>query len=161
MLPGSDWTAVDARRCIRDRRPRSDRRAARDVTWPQRLLSVAFIAAGTLHFLRPETYEQIMPGYLPAHRELVLVSGAAEIVGGLGVAVSQTRRAAGVWLVALLVAVFPANVNMALHPDQFRSIAPALLWARLPLQGLLIWWALRATRGAGAGARADARTAEP
>lgn len=116
------------------------------MTWPQRLLSVVFIAAGTLHFLRPETYEQLMPGYLPAHRALVLVSGAAEIAGGLGVAFSQTRRAAGVWLVALLVAVFPANVNMALHPEQFRSIAPALLWARLPLQGLLMWWALRATR---------------
>ena len=128
------------------------------MTWPQRLLSVAFIAAGTLHFLRPETYEQIMPGYLPAHRELVLGSGAAEIVGGLGVAFSQTRRAAGVWLVALLVAIFPANVNMALHSEQFRSIAPALLWARLPLQGLLIWWAYRVTR---AGARAGARIAEP
>ena len=128
------------------------------MTWPQRLLSVAFIAAGTLHFLRPEYYEQIMPGYLPAHRELVLVSGGAEIAGGLGVAFSQTRRAAGIWLVALLVAVFPANVNMALHPEQFRSIAPALLWARLPLQGLLIWWALRVTRAAGS---RRARIAEP
>ncbi len=127
------------------------------MTWPQRLLSVAFIAAGTLHFLRPESYEQIMPGYLPAHRELVLASGAAEIVGGLGVAFAQTRRASGIWLAALLLAVFPANVNMALHPDQFRSIAPALLWARLPLQGLLIWWALRATRSW----RAAPRTAEP
>jgi uncharacterized membrane protein len=127
------------------------------VTWPQRLLSVVFITAGTLHFLRPETYEQIIPGYLPAHRELVLVSGAAEIAGGLGIAFSQTRRAAGVWLVALLVAVFPANVNMTLHPEQFRSIAPALLWARLPLQGLLIWWALRATRRGGARARAAPR----
>jgi uncharacterized membrane protein len=84
---------------------------------------------------------------MPAHRELVLLSGAAEIAGGVGVAVSQTRRAAGIWLAALLLAVFPANVNMAVHSEQFRSIAPALLWARLPLQGLLIWWALRATRG--------------
>jgi uncharacterized membrane protein len=57
------------------------------------------------------------------------------------------RPAAGIWLVALLVAIFPANVNMAVNSEQFRSIAPALLWARLPLQGLLIWWALRATRG--------------
>jgi len=115
------------------------------VTWPQRLLSVGFIAAGVLHFLRPETYEQIMPGYLPAHRELVLISGAAEIAGGAGVAFAQTRRASGVWLIALLVAVFPANVNMALNPEQFDSIAPALLWARLPLQGLLMWWVHRAT----------------
>ncbi len=116
------------------------------MTWPQRLLSVVFIAAGVLHFLRPESYEHIMPEYLPAHRELVLLSGAAEIAGGIGVAFAQTRRAAGIWLAALLVAVFPANANMALHPDEFRSIAPALLWARLPLQGLLIWWVLRATR---------------
>ena len=116
------------------------------MTWSQRLLGVTFIAAGTLHFLRPGMYERIMPEYLPAHRELVLASGAAEIVGGLGVAVSQTRRAAGIWLVALLLAVFPANVNMAVNSEQYRSIAPALLWARLPLQGLLIWWALRATR---------------
>jgi uncharacterized membrane protein len=119
---------------------------AAPLTWPQRLLSVLFIATGLLHFLRPETYEQIVPGYLPAHRELVLASGAAEIAGGVGVALSQTRRAAGLWLIALLVAVFPANVNMALHADAFRSIPPALLWARLPLQGMLIWWAYRATR---------------
>jgi uncharacterized membrane protein len=117
------------------------------VTWSQRLLSVAFITAGVLHVLRPESYEQIMPEYLPAHRELVLLSGAAEIAGGAGVAFSQTRRAAGVWLVALLVAVFPANVEMAVNSEHFRSIAPALLWARLPLQGLIMWWAFRATRG--------------
>jgi uncharacterized membrane protein len=117
------------------------------VTWSQRLLSVAFITAGVLHFLRPESYEQIMPEYLPAHRELVLLSGAAEIAGGAGVAFSQTRRAAGVWLVSLLVAVFPANVEMAVNSEHFRTIAPALLWARLPLQGLIMWWAFRATRG--------------
>jgi uncharacterized membrane protein len=128
------------------------------VTWPQRLLSVVFIAAGTLHFLRPQTYEQIMPGYLPAHHELVLVSGAAEIAGGLGVAFAQTRRASGIWLIALLIAVFPANVNMAVNSEHFRSIAPALLWARLPLQGLLIWWAYRATRGSRA---MDVARAEP
>jgi uncharacterized membrane protein len=115
------------------------------VTWSQRLLSVVFIAAGLVHLLRPQTYEQIMPGYLPAHRELVLISGAAEIAGGVAVTFSQTRRVAGLWLIALLIAVFPANVNMALHADEFRSIPPALLWARLPLQGVLIWWAQRAT----------------
>lgn len=116
------------------------------MTWSQRLLSVAFITTGLLHFLRTETYEQIVPDYLPAHREIVLVSGAAEIAGGLGVAFGRTRAVAGIWLVALLVAVFPANVNMAVHSDRFASIAPSLLWARLPLQGLLIWWAYRATR---------------
>ncbi len=114
--------------------------------WSQRLLSVAFITTGILHFLRTESYESIMPDYLPAHRDLVLVSGVAEIAGGLGMAFVGTRRAAGVWLVALLVVVFPANLNMALHPGHFKSIAPSLLWARLPLQGLLIWWVFWASR---------------
>jgi uncharacterized membrane protein len=115
------------------------------VTWSQRLLSVAFITTGLLHFLQTKTYEGIMPGYMPAHRELVLVSGAAEIAGGIGVALPRTRPAAGAWLIALLILVFPANVNMAVNADRFGSIAPALLWARLPLQGVLIWWVRSAT----------------
>lgn len=116
------------------------------MTWSQRLLAVLFSAAGTLHFLRPKMYEQIMPEGLPAHHELVLVSGAAEIAGAVLVVLPRTRRLGGLWLVATLVAVFPANVNMALNPERYDSLAPALLWARLPLQGLLIWWVLRATR---------------
>ena len=71
------------------------RRAARPVTWSQRLLSVAFITTGILHFLRPEYFEQIVPDYLPAHHEIVLISGAAEIAGGLGVLLTRTRRPAG------------------------------------------------------------------
>ncbi len=116
------------------------------MSWPRRLLSVFFLSAGTLHFLRPEIYEQIVPDYLPAHRELVLLSGAAEIAGGVAVAFRRTRRGAGLWLTAVLVAIFPANVQMALHPDRYRSIPRALLWARLPLQPLLVAWALLATR---------------
>lgn len=114
--------------------------------WSQRLLAVFFTAAGTLHFLRPRMYEEIVPDYLPAHHELVLVSGAAEIAGAVMVVFPRTRRLGGLWLAATLVAVFPANVDMALHDERYTSISPALLWARLPLQGLLIWWALRATR---------------
>ncbi len=117
------------------------------MTWSQRLLSLAFVTTGILHFLRPEYYEQIMPDYLPAHHEIVLISGAAEIAGGVGVAFAPTRRWAGAWLIVLLIAVFPANVNMAVNSGRFDSIAPALLWARLPLQALLIWWAYRATHG--------------
>lgn len=112
----------------------------------RRLVSVVFVAAGTLHLVRPGIYERIMPAYLPAHRELVLLSGVAEIAGGVAVALPATRRGAGVWLTALLVAIFPANVNMALHTGRFRKIPPALLWARLPLQALLVLWVLRATR---------------
>lgn len=113
--------------------------------WSQWLLAAFFAAAGTLHFLRPGMYEQIVPDYLPAHHEIVLASGAAEIAGAVMVVFPRTRRIGGLWLVATLVAVFPANVDMALHADR-HEIAPALLWARLPLQGLLIWWALRSTR---------------
>lgn len=116
------------------------------MTWSQRLLAVAFTAAGALHFLRPEMYEQIVPEYLPAHRELVLTSGAAEIAGGLGIIPERTRRLAGLWLAATLVAVFPANVHMALHPERYPGVPPALLWGRLTLQPLAIWWALAATR---------------
>jgi uncharacterized membrane protein len=116
------------------------------VTSGQRLLAVFFTAAGALHFLRPGMYEAIMPAYLPAHRELVLASGAAEIAGAVMVVFPRTRRLGGLWLAATLVAMFPANVNMALHPDRYASLGPILLWARLPLQGLLVWWALRTTR---------------
>jgi len=118
------------------------------MTWSQRLLAVFFTATGTLHFLRPGMYEEIMPDYLPAHHELVLASGAAEIGGALGIVAQRTRRAAGLWLVATLVAVFPANMHMALHPDRYPALPPALLWARLPLQALAIWWVLAATQSA-------------
>ena len=116
------------------------------MTWSQRLLAAFFTAAGTLHFLRPEMYEAIMPDYVPAHRELVLASGAAEIAGALGVVPQRTRRLAGIWLAATLVAVFPANIDMALHPDRYPGLSPGLLWGRLALQPLAIWWALAATR---------------
>ena len=116
------------------------------MTWSQRLLAVFFMAAGLLHFLRPRMYEAIVPDYLPAPRELVLVSGSAEIAGALALIPGRTRRGAGVWLTGLLVAVFPANLHMALHPDRYPGLSPGLLWARLPLQPLAIWWALRATR---------------
>lgn len=112
----------------------------------RRLLSVFFLTAGTLHFVRPDVYERIMPRYLPAHRRLVLLSGAAEIAGAVGVAVPRTSRLAGAWLAVTMAAVFPANVEMALHSDRYERIPPALLWARLPLQPLLVLWALRATR---------------
>jgi uncharacterized membrane protein len=105
------------------------------------LLGVTFMAAGALHFVRPRMYEAIMPRYLPAHRELVYASGVAELAGGVGVLHPRTRRAAGWWLIATLVAIFPANVEMAVHAERFKQFPPAALWARLPLQGVLIAWA--------------------
>ena len=107
------------------------------------LLGIGFIAAGVLHFVKPRMYEAIVPDYLPAHRELVYASGVAEIAGGAGVLHPATRRAAGWWLIATLVAIFPANVEMAVHAERFAPLRPAALWARLPLQAVLIAWAWR------------------
>jgi uncharacterized membrane protein len=107
------------------------------------VLAVFFIGAGVMHFVRPSFYLGIMPPYLPYHLELVYVSGVFEIVGGLGLLVPRLRRAAGIGLIALLVAVFPANVHMALHDLEENGVSylTVLLWLRLPLQLALIAWA--------------------
>jgi uncharacterized membrane protein len=107
------------------------------------LLSVFFLAAGLLHFLKPKPYVAIVPDAMPRKRALVYASGVAEMAGGAGVLPRRTRRAAGWWLIATLVAVFPANVNMAVNADRFRAVPEPLLWARLPVQGLLIAWVWR------------------
>lgn len=108
------------------------------------LLSLLFIAAGINHFVSLGVYLKIMPEYLPWPLALVYISGVCEVLGGLGVAVPRLRRAAGYGLIALLVAVFPANIHMAVNADQFPTIPYWALAARLPLQGVLIawvWWA--------------------
>jgi uncharacterized membrane protein len=110
------------------------------------LMGVIYVAAGALHFIATRRYESIVPDYLPAHHELVLISGAAEIAGGLGVLVPQTRRAAAWGLVILLIAVMPANIWMAQHPERYPGIPLWAIWVRLPLQLPLIWWAWRYTR---------------
>ena len=110
------------------------------------VMGVVYLGAGAGHFVATRVYMGIMPDYLPAHRELVLLSGAAEMAGGLGVLLPQSRRPAAWGLVALLVAVMPANLWMAQHPERYASIPHWLLWARLPLQLPLLWWAWRYTR---------------
>ena len=107
------------------------------------LMGVLYIAAGALHFLFISRYLAIMPPCFPAHRALVLISGAAEIAGGLGV-LAQTpilRRAAAWGLVALLIVVTPANVYMLTAHAAFPGIPLGILWARLPIQLALIYWA--------------------
>jgi uncharacterized membrane protein len=112
-----------------------------------RLFGPFFVFAGIMHFVMPRTYEAIVPDYLPAHKELVQASGVAEILGGLGVMHPRTRRVASLWSVATLVAVFPANLHMALHPDRYEVPGGrAALYARLPVQLLFIAWALAAGR---------------
>lgn len=111
------------------------------------LLAAAFVGAGVLHFLKPRLFEAIVPPSLPAPRALVFVSGAAEILGGLGLLVEPLRPWAGWGLVALLVAVFPANLYMAREHARFARTAPRwALLARLPLQLVLIIWVLWASR---------------
>jgi len=117
----------------------------------RRLLAGLFVFIGTMHFVIPRSFEAIMPPYLPRHREAVIVSGIAEIAGGLALLPEGTRRYARWWLLALLAAVFPANVHMALNPEQIRGldldrIPRWTLWARLPLQPLAMLWVWRATR---------------
>jgi uncharacterized membrane protein len=106
-------------------------------------MGALYIVAGALHFFLTSRYIAIMPPYLPAHRQLVLFSGAAEIAGGLGVLtpIPILRRAAAWGLVALLIAVMPANVYMLTAHAALTSIPLWILWVRLPLQLPLIWWA--------------------
>lgn len=107
-----------------------------------------FVFAGALHFAKPRMYEAIMPPWLPRHRELVYASGVAEIAGGAGL-LTPLRRPAGWGLIATLLAVFPANVHMALNADEYRVPGGrAALLARLPLQLVFLAWVRSAMRPA-------------
>jgi uncharacterized membrane protein len=121
-------------------------------------LALFMVAAGINHFVKPAVYMAMMPEALPAPALLVIVSGVFEILGGLGLLVPATRRWAAWGLVALLIAVFPANLNMAMHQLPLGSYQPPgwALWARLPLQGVLIAWAWWYTRPSAASAASAA-----
>lgn len=114
------------------------------------LLGLFFIAAGANHFVHPGFYLRMVPGYLPDHALLVAISGVCECLGGIGVLIPMTRRLAGIGLIALLIAVFPANVQMAQHPQLYADIGSALaFYIRLPLQLVVIawvWWVTLMTR---------------
>lgn len=103
------------------------------------LAAALFVGAGVNHFIHPEFYEQIVPSGFPSPAALVAVSGACEIAGGVGLLIRRLRRPAGWGLIALLLAVFPANVYMAIFPERFSAPAWAL-WVRLPLQIVLGGW---------------------
>lgn len=110
-------------------------------------VAILFIGAGILHFLHPARYAGIVPYMLPHKLLLVYLSGLSELAGGIGVLFPQVRILAGRGLVLLLIAIFPANVQMLVSaraanaPHWFEAI----LWLRLPVQGLLIAWVWRAT----------------
>lgn len=109
------------------------------------LLAVLFVVAGSLHLLFPEPYTKIIPPFLPMPWLMVFISGIAEIAGGAGLLVPKLQRAAAYGLVLLLLAVFPANIYMAVAHVRFPGLLgrPWAQWLRLPLQIPLIWWALQ------------------
>jgi uncharacterized membrane protein len=107
------------------------------------LLAIGMVGAGLNHFRVPEVYVAMMPGALPRPLELVYLSGVFEVLGGLGLILPRTRRLAGWGLIALFIAIFPANLNMAVHhlPLGDQVVPAWALWARLPLQLVFIAWA--------------------
>ena len=132
----------------------------------RRVMGANYVLAGAAHFLAPESFVEAVPPEFPRPRTLVYLSGVAEIALGIGVQFDRTRRASAWGIVALLVAVFPANVYMAtddaateLVPNRLAGVARAAAWARLPFQAVLVlwaWWHALPEGGSG-----DADNAEP
>ena len=109
-------------------------------------MSIFYVAAGVNHFWHPEFYFRIMPPWLSWHNELVIVSGICEISLGLLLLFSSTRKLAAWGIILLLIAVFPANIQMMLN---YWNESNTMFWIsilRLPLQIILIWWAYPFTR---------------
>ncbi|GAB3712286.1 DoxX family protein [Mariniluteicoccus flavus] len=109
--------------------------------------SALFVGMGVLHFVRPQAFDRAVPDWVPmSKRTATLASGVAEIAGGIGYAIPATRKPASWGLVALLLAVFPANIHMAQHPERFRPVPRWVFLARLPLQWRLIQQVRRGAR---------------
>ncbi|PAU95284.1 hypothetical protein CK503_03560 [Aliifodinibius salipaludis] len=107
------------------------------------ILAALFLITGILHFVKPKLFTGIMPDYIPYHLMMVYVSGAAEVLGGLGILFERTQVWAGWGLILLLVAVFPANINMTVESIQksgYTSLYSMVTILRLPLQFVLIYW---------------------
>ena len=114
-----------------------------------KIVATAFTVSGVVHLVRPQTFEVAMPPWVPKHRELIVASGVAELACAAGLAVPSTRRAAGIASAALLVAVYPANVQMALDAQKGRNTGYKIgTLARLPLQWPMIKAAWNAGREA-------------
>ena len=112
------------------------------------LLASIMVFAGVMHFRKPTPFAAIVPKYLPAPLTIVYLSGFFEICGGIGLLIPALSHVAAWGLVALFIAVFPANLNMAIHklPLGDKRLSPTALWGRLPLQLVLIFWAWWFTR---------------
>lgn len=105
------------------------------------ILAIVFVIAGIYHFVNPQIYLRIMPPYLPAHLFLIYLSGFFQIVLGILLTVPIFSRPASWGIIALLIAVFPANIFMAMNTELFPEINPILIWLRLSLQFVMIGWA--------------------
>ncbi len=112
------------------------------------IFGIAFVFAGINHFLNPNFYQRMMPPIFPAHLFLIYLSGVCEIVLGVLLLIPKFTRIAAWCLIALLIAVFPANIYMALNPQIFSEISPTAQYIRLPIQLILIAWAYWLTRSA-------------
>jgi uncharacterized membrane protein len=111
------------------------------------LPAVLFLFTGSQHFFQPAAFANIVPPQFGHADALVAISGAAEIAGGIGLLIPATRNAAAIGLLVLLVAVWPANWYMALEAGRYANVAPAwVLWLRVPVQLLLMWWVAIARR---------------
>jgi uncharacterized membrane protein len=112
------------------------------------IFAVALIIVGTTHFLTPVPYVRIVPAMLPYPLALVYLSGFFEIVGAIGLLIPWVSQAAAWGLIALFIAVFPANINMAVNDISIEGVPhlPILYWARLPFQAVFIAWAWWYTR---------------
>lgn len=112
------------------------------------LMAAFYTLAGINHFISPQIYQPMMPPFLPAHDLLIFLSGVAEVALGLLLLPVRTRRWAAWGIIALLIAIFPANIYMYQEgPTKFASIPSWILLARLPLQLVLIAWAYSFVRG--------------
>ena len=117
------------------------------------LVAAYFLYGGISHFTNPNFFVAIMPPYLPYHLEIVWISGAFEILGGLGILLTRTRLMTGLGLIALTLAVTPANIHMAMNPDLFPDVPVVALYVRLVLQVVLLWVIWFSTSGVRAARR--------
>jgi uncharacterized membrane protein len=110
------------------------------------LMAIFYVGAGVNHFINPDFYMKIMPPYLPWHSELVFLSGVIEVALGILVLIPKYTRLAAWGIILLLIAVFPANIHLALNPQIFPDVNPVVHLIRLPFQGLFLLWAWWYTR---------------
>lgn len=110
---------------------------------PLLVIAIFFMSGSIAHFVITDFFIMAMPDYLGYHKELVIISGIFEMLGAVGILIPKTRLLAGYCLIALIIAVYPANIDMALHPEKFPYIPVVALYARLPFQFLFVWFVWR------------------